>query len=381
MSQPKKKRKDAKNSTNEEILENDILKIPNNEIEIVNIDTFVKSEDNLTKNDLFQKIINGKDELIKAKDIIINELQEKILLLKEKINYITKIPNTIYENSTSSNKNINNVSYSDCLRKSDETINIKKKSEVIVNNNFIIIKPNCIQENKLTRKDLGKFINPAKLKVNIIKIDDLKGGTVKIQCKSKEELEKIENEVKNKLGSNYVISPHENRIPRIKIIGIEDEINEADLINSILEKNEFLKDAKLKVVKIKKMKTKFMAILEIDCISFKKAMDKGVIFVDFSVCTVFEHLDILRCYKCTGYYHSAQNCTKSQICMKCGNSDHNATSCTTDKANLKCSNCSDANSKFDAGYFINHSPFDRNCEVFRRHVKIVQSKTQYDKEI
>ena len=235
-------------------------------------------------------------------------------------------------------------------------------------NATLIIKPKINQNYQKTKIDLAKYINPACLDVNIKKINELNNGNIQIQCENKEEIESLKKEVESKMSNDYTIQSQEKRNPRLKIIGLEQEMEQEELRKVILNQNKYIEDADLKIIVVKKMKIKYMAIVEIDGENFLKIIEKGMLFINFTICPVFEYYDIHRCYKCTGYNHSSKNCTKNQVCMKCGISSHEAPQCSTLKENLICPNCNDANLKYNLGYFINHSPFDLNCQIYQNHV-------------
>lgn len=351
------RQKDLENEKNENIIDNLGFK--------------EKYENILKEKILYLQIISTKDELLAAKDTIICELNEKNILLKEKIKCLTE-----------NQKNHEDIkSYSEILR---ETVSEEQKVNFNTNagnsTTTLMIKPTNIQNSKKTKQDLGKFINPSTLDVNIKKINDLENGSIKIQCKTNEEVDKLKKEVESKLGQTYKIQSQEMRGPRLKVIGIEEEFKYDELKKVILDQNKEIENANLKIIVLKKMKTKYMAIIEIDGENYKKTINKGMLFINFTICPVFEYFDVHRCYKCSGYNHSAKFCSKSQICMKCGKSDHEVNNCLTTKENIQCPNCIDVNKKFDLGYFINHSPFDINCQVYKNQIKKNKLKINYNSE-
>lgn len=316
--------------------------------------------------DLYEELLQAKEDIIKGKDTIIKELNEKIIFIQENRNIIRECAATV-----------GTKLYSEAIHNP----NNKNQENFKPNQgNHILIKPTNPQDNKTTRKELGKIINPAALQVEITKIENLRNGSVKIECNNKEQVFKIQNEAKNKLGPNYTIKLEEKKITKIKIIGIDEDMDEKSLIEHILEKNDFLVNPILKVITIKKMKSKYMAILEIDAKNFKIVMEKGFLFIDFSVCSVFEYIDIMRCFKCTGYNHTAKYCTKKQKCLKCGKSDHKATECKSNEEHVECPNCSEENLKNKSGFMINHSPFNINCESYKLHIERAKRKINYNEK-
>ncbi|VEN41377.1 unnamed protein product [Callosobruchus maculatus] len=97
----------------------------------------------------------------------------------------------------------------------------------------------------------------------------------------------------------------------VKVVGFSEELNKDELIKGLKDNNSVIsKDFSIRVVAIKKMKHRYLAILELDERKFDATMNEGVLFISMDVCTVFEHYDLLRCFNCSGFHHTAKNCTK-----------------------------------------------------------------------
>lgn len=348
---------------------NDVIDMTQ-DVKLKDVDLFIQNAA------LFKGVINSKEEIIKAKDVIIQakdtiirELNEKVALLQEKITHLSK-------------NDASRLKYSEVVGKessASKVCNLSTSVHAIQNKkNCLIIKPTEIQENKKTRKDIGKCINPLELKVQIKKVEDLQNGGVKIECVNVEDITKIQKQAENRLGTGYKVAIQNKKQPKLKVIGIEDMMSEDELVSSILTKNDCLENPRFKLITMKKMKTKYMAILEVDGKNFKNILNKGILFIGFSVCSVFEHIDLLRCYKCTGYYHKVQSCTKLEVCLKCGNQGHQASECSTTEEHIVCPNCSEQNAKFNTGYSINHKPFDFNCSVYKINMEKAKMNINYD---
>jgi len=65
-------------------------------------------------------------------------------------------------------------------------------------------------------------------------------------------------------------------------------------------------------------------------------MKERKVNVGWKICSIFEHFNVKRCYKCWGYYHIAKDCTREMTCHKCAG-NHIADKCT--EANKRCINC------------------------------------------
>lgn len=234
------------------------------------------------------------------------------------------------------------------------------------------------QENAKTRQEFKQIIKPVDLGVGITKIAETKNGGVVVKCKSKEESTKICNEVQGKMGDKYKVHMPELRRPRIKVVGIEDDMSADELKECLIKQNEELRgNSTLKVITMKRMKQRFKAIIESDGETFAKIITKGYLCVGYSVCAVYESIDVYRCYKCWGFNHKGINCTKKQrICMKCGLADHVANECTSpDKT---CPNCTEANDKFKGTLDVDHSPLDSDrCQIYKRRIEMEKARIQY----
>lgn len=241
-------------------------------------------------------------------------------------------------------------------------------------NEVVIIKPKNKQESKKTKDAVLKNINPSALEVGITQLKDIKEGGVIIKCKNKEEQEKIKKAAEKKLNKQYQIRTPELKNPCIKILDIEENIGEEELINCIKRQNTFLNQEEiyLKVRVIKQMRKKFMAILECDPLTFKNIINEKYLFINWDTCRVFEYVGIFRCFKCGGYNHNAENCNRKSRCLKCAEEGHETGDCESDS--VKCLNCLEAKSNLKLDIDIHHSVYDSNCPVYLRKINIQQQK-------
>lgn len=320
-----------------------------------------------------EEIIRSKEEIISAKEIIIKELYENISLLKEKIEFMGKYESTgIATGSnyaevskvTTSEKTAGKISYSSALKKEGS------KS--------LFVKPKNNQEALKTKLDIMKVLKPVDLNINLRNIQQSGNGSLKITCANESEVEKMNEVVRNKLNSNYdvrIVSNLQN--PKVKVVGIEGNLNADELVKIIKEQNCFIeKNAVLNVKKIKQMKTRCFAIIECDPKTYYRILENGILCVNLSICSVYEHLSVLRCFNCSGYYHVAEKCSNASFCMKCGQGGHKADQCQN--TGVCCPNCLEFNKKFKLNLNTNHSAFDKqNCTVMIKKLDAARKQTNY----
>ncbi|KAK9692779.1 hypothetical protein QE152_g34922 [Popillia japonica] len=205
------------------------------------------------------------------------------------------------------------------------------------------------------------------LEVGITGMKSVKDGGVIIKCKNKEDVEKIKKAAEKKMKKKYDIKIPEQKNPCIKVTDIEEDMSEEELKTSIINQNSCMQhdnlDVRVLVIKkmipeqknpcikvtdieedmseeelktsiinqnscmqhdnldvrvlvIKKMRSKFMAILEVDPVSFRNVlnpiMSQRIARAKYwfvSLNNKVEHLEIL--------FDDADYDVLSRLCRNC----------------------------------------------------------------
>lgn len=238
----------------------------------------------------------------------------------------------------------------------------------------VIIKPKSKQESRKTKEMIQKTLKPAALEVGITQIKDIRDGGVVIKCKTKEEQEKIKKAAEKKLIKNYQITAPILKNPSIKVVDIEENYEHEEFIDYLRKQNANLQhDAfKMEVKVFKKMKTKYMAIVECDPITFKNLLEEKYLYINWSRCRVFEYVSVYRCFKCGGFNHHAGKCTTEEKCLKCAEKGHKTDHCNSN--DVKCANCLEVKLKSNFDVNVNHSTFDVMCPVYLKQMQTEKQK-------
>lgn len=243
--------------------------------------------------------------------------------------------------------------------------------------NVLIIKPKHEKDCTTTKSELKKNIKPAELKVAIEKVNINDKGKAVIKCINPEDIIRVSSEVVKTMGKDYEVLIPKERRPKIKIVGMEEQLDDNELIKCLKEQNRYIKDdADLKVLAIKRMKVRFFAIVECDPASYRDIMQNGVLFIGFAACTVFEYVKITRCFNCTGFYHISKYCNKSVVCMKCGG-NHKASDNKCIPGLVNCPNCCETNKKYSLKLDTDHAPYDQACNIYSKHLERERNQTSY----
>lgn len=252
-----------------------------------------------------------------------------------------------------------------------EVINKSKtKSYSEAAKNVVIIKPKIDQDCKMTKEEIQKSINPQTLEVGIVEVKNIKDGGLLIKCQNKNDSEKVKDAVENKLRQKYDIKVPELINPCVKIVGLEESYSDKELEACLVKQNSFIQHDKLllKIKVVKKMKSRFMAIVETDPITHNRILDKGKLSVGWSMCRVFDYVAVLKCYNCWGYNHKASECKNGKKCLKCASSAHSVDQCVDEE--WKCANCVDANASLELKLDTRHSPLSMECPCLQRKVEL-----------
>lgn len=263
----------------------------------------------------------------------------------------------------------------------DLNTKILSYAEVTANTSSVMLKPkNDNQPISVTKKDLFTNVDPIKTKVNITKVKASRNGSVIITCDNPDDINKIGNIVSNNLP-NYSLKQLSSLLPRIRISRIDSSVEKDALLNYVLNQNKSLFPAGY-VCNLKKFSTLrnnealHQAVIEVDAQSYHNIIAAGKLLVGYEYCKVWDAVDIRRCFKCSGFNHISEHCTKDEpTCPKCcGN--HLLKNC--ESITLTCSNCFSRKDKYP-NIDCSHSALDRGCATYQSHLATFRAKIFNDK--
>lgn len=256
-----------------------------------------------------------------------------------------------------------------------EMINYPKSS--------ILIKPIDNQNHEVSKKMLGKEIDPVKLKIKINQMNNLPGGAIKIQCDSRSDSNKLKEQISNKLKNQFIIQENILKQPKIKITGIklEKQLSNNELQQCFTEQNDIINDGdhfEIEHIKYIAFKNTYTIFARVNGNLYKKIMNSGnKLFFGWQSCIVYDSNILTRCFKCNGFNHTAKNCRNKLMCSFCAG-EHTLEQCKKEENNRKCGNCLLANRKFHKKCPIDHSADEiSKCESFKHFDKLNKSKIAF----
>lgn len=214
---------------------------------------------------------------------------------------------------------------------------LKDKSQSAV----IIYPKDSNQPLNITKSDILSNINPTVENLQISKVKSVKDGGILIGCKTEADNVKLKEMVQQKMDNFYEVKNVAGFRPRLRVVGMTENFSSDDVSNYLLKCNPgiFVNDSGFKILKIfptKKNESIWQMVIEVEKLTYDRALKAGNVFVGYDSCTVYDAVEIFRCFKCNEYNHSSKNCKKTVSCPVCSE-NHELKECQSRKK--KCSNC------------------------------------------
>ncbi|XP_075156975.1 uncharacterized protein LOC142230218 [Haematobia irritans] len=257
----------------------------------------------------------------------------------------------------------------------DDTYASKLKS---ANSVPVILKPKNQQTSELTEKEVKEKIKPSDLNMTVKRIAKRNDGIIAISCDNVSERNALSDKIKEKMGNEYEVQAPRMRNPKILVTGMSEELEKSVIVRAIKNQND-INDVNLQCIKVYKSNKNpqiFNAIIETDGEGYNKIMGKKKIYVEWDRCPVYEICNVLRCFKCWGFNHTAKYCKNDgQICAKCSQTGHTYREC---RNSSKCINCVKAKERLRlADIDIGHDSRSEDCPVLIRRRKMETERIAY----
>lgn len=298
----------------------------------------------------------------------------KELIIKENKTVRTKIDKNIEDIKL----NMETKTYAEITR--NDTINVEaskcKKHEPI-----IIVKPkDKEQKNTVTKDEIKQNIDPVDFGVTGIR--NFKQGAVIVECKNINATKKMEEQILSKMGEKYDVNTPKPKNPKLKIIGLSDKYTPEEIVSKIKMQNDYLQtiDSKIEIKFIKEVKTKrgdvnYTIFTEVDGKTYHRMLQEGKVNIGWDRCRVFDNISLLKCYKCNGYMHKAQDCRSEKACSRCsGSHDNDNENCQRD---IQCVNCKKMNDRLKLQLPTNHFAWSDECSVHMRKIEAEKKKIDF----
>lgn len=262
-----------------------------------------------------------------------------------------------------------------CVNINKSTDKTMSYAEIVKRNEpVVMVVPKQKQTSTVTKNAVMQSMDPTKIPLNNLR--NAANGIVILEGNSRASVDEIKKYATDKLGEAYDVKLSELTLPKIRITGIYEKMSSEEILDKLKSQNTFLNNSQIKVLSVFGKK-KFNAIIEIDCNGFNLVMNRNVrtLNIGWAKCSVYEHLNIKRCFKCYGFNHVAKDCSRKKACSICAG-EHERNSCKSSE--VKCVNCYNANKKFKLNLNEKHTANSFNCKVLMREENIRRKRVCYE---
>ena len=217
------------------------------------------------------EILKKENELLKQEITIIRAEKKKSTILSAAKNDVDNVKEELFTFSTELIKNLksqldtkmneiiatigqNKIDDSDEKKLQIHQNTQKTYSNAVTTKKKVIIQPSSEQEHKTTFQFLREKISLTHDKIAITKVQRLKKGGVVIECENEEEAQKLQNKAVESSGDKYTVRKVKYLNPKIKIVGLSENMGEEELKTRIMQQNQGLKDkcSLFKLITVKK---------------------------------------------------------------------------------------------------------------------------------
>lgn len=238
----------------------------------------------------------------------------------------------------------------------------------------VVVKPrDSSQKNSQTKLDLVHTIDPVAADVKIDTVKHIRDGGLIVSCKSAGDADKFVQLVDQKLSARYEVRSLKKILPRVRIVGISEKLDNDVLLNCVLKQNDkvFHSSAECKVFNVVCIKNKadmYQATLQLDNLSYHNALESGHLLVGLDVCRVFDAVEVPRCFRCNGFGHTSKACKLKRTCPRCTR-DHDLKDCSVSDGELCCVNCRVANERSGAAFDAGHATWNYAvCSAYKQRL-------------
>lgn len=254
--------------------------------------------------------------------------------------------------------------------------NVKSYASVVRNTTtpaVLVVPKDQSQSGTKTKSALLENIDPLELDVHLSQVKDVKNGGVLVGCRNSEENEKFKRIVTEKLSKDYEIRQLRGINPRIRVVGISDKLTGDEVKQYVIKMNSAIFDEcsecnVLEVSKLKRANDVYQAVLQLDRASYDRSIKAGYLFIGYDCCRVYDAVSVLRCFNCSGFNHSAKQCTKPIACPRCGGA-HKVADCSAQQ--LNCVNCVGGGVEMTD---VAHAAWDTKCPSYIKAVDRLRSE-------
>jgi hypothetical protein len=199
---------------------------------------------------------------------------------------------------------------------------------------------------------------------------------VSISCRNNNDVARAKSVLSEKLGGDFSVELEHLRLPKVKVINVDNDLNKEDLQDDIHNRNFLDFDGAFSIIAdYKNAMGKRTLILEVNSESYMHLSKNSFrIYIGHQCCRVFDYFNINICNKCGRLNHNHSRCNNPAKCLICAG-DHHAKACKSQVK--KCLNCVFYNEKYQRNRPSDHCASDTRCPYLAYKFSSLIKNTDY----
>jgi len=215
------------------------------------------------------------------------------------------------------------------------------------------------------------------MKIGIRTFKGLKDGKVLIEADTKDHIEILSTQIRDKCGDRLEANLQKRRNPRVIIYSIPEEVTLENAEEIICAQNELALnkgDITPKFIFETKRKARNL-VIELAPQTHRMLQNK--LKIGWMICSTADYIPVNRCFKCSRCNRHFSDCRSEETCPLCAGR-HKLQECTASRTEYKCINCMMYN-KHNQNKTINenHSSLDRKCPSMQAMITKYKQNTDY----
>jgi hypothetical protein len=259
----------------------------------------------------------------------------------------------------------------------------KQYAEVLAGKNGIRYKLTVKSRDKQTTETVKKIIkssiDPTQMKIGIRTFKGLQDGKVLIEADTENDIQAIQNQIRDKCGERLETNVQKKRNPRLIIYNVPEEItleNAADIISDQNPELALTKEDITAKFIFKNKRNARNLVIELTTKTYR-TMRQNKLKIGWTICNTEDFVSVTKCHKCSKFNHHQNDCRSEETCPLCA-ANHKLRECKATRTEYRCINCTTYN-KYNQGKTVNenHSSLDRTCPSMQAMVEKYRQNTAY----
>ena len=217
------------------------------------------------------------------------------------------------------------------------------------------------------------------MKIWIRTFKSLRNGNVLIEADSKEGIELLNTQIRDKCGDHVEANVHKIRDPRLIIYNVPDDVTPQNAEDVILAQNPDLNLQEGDIHTKFAFKTKRNIrniVIELKP-QTRRELLQNKLKLYWTICNIDDYLPISRWFKCSRYNHWHIECRSKETYPLCVGK-YKLKECTASRSDYKCINCVKFNAhNKDRETNENYSSLHRNCPSLQATIVKHRQNTNY----